>query len=95
MGMIGMNSLLTQREYQDRRATERGELLKYFMTELNRTRDGVRFKKLTIPRIAVLVTKIPTDDLYYMRSMMEDMRKRGGNASAWFWSSLKPKADRV
>jgi hypothetical protein len=81
-----------QKPIDDRR-TERGELLRYFVNTLNLTRDGKRFAKLTIPRIARTVTKVPTEDLNYLRSVMEDARWRGKNASAIFWSSVKLKPE--
>lgn len=49
------------------RETERGNLMKELMETLNVTRKG-NFKPLTMPRMGVILEKIPTDALYVLIS---------------------------
>ncbi len=69
------------------KATERGELMQYFMDKLNaaRVRDGLG--KLTMPRMGRLLMAIPTKDLYYLRSVCDN----AGDFSKKFWWEINPK----
>ena len=76
------------------RATERGELMKYFMEQLNmsRRRDarlpaGRVLPPLTMPRMGRLLVAIPTKDLYYLRSVCDQAK----DFSKKFWWEIKPK----
>ena len=69
--------------------TERGDLLEWFAVELNHDRDGVKYKKLTVGRMSYLLQHLNVRDLYYMKSVMIDTQRRGGNGSKYFWWSLK------
>ena len=71
------------------RATERGELMKYFMENLNvsRRRDGL--PPLTMPRMGRLLVAIPTKDLYYLKSVCDQAK----DFSKKFWWEIKPKPD--
>ncbi len=71
--------------------TERGELMKYFMERLNpsRVRDGL--KPLSMPRMGRLLVAIPTQDLYFLKSVCDDAAKRGQDFSKKFWWEIKPK----
>ena len=73
------------------RATERGELMRYFMLELNkgRKRDGLDL--LTMPRMGKIFELIPTKDLYYLKSVCDDSATRGFEFSKRFWFELKPR----
>lgn len=68
------------------RATERGELMKYFCERLNasRLRDGLR--PITMPRMGKILEQIPTKDLYYLKRVCDD----AGNFSKKFWWELDP-----
>jgi hypothetical protein len=81
------------REKKRGRATERGELLRYFIEQLNRTRVRDGLPLLTLPRMGRLLEKIPTKDLYYLRSICEDSASRGGIVafSKRFWWEINPK----
>lgn len=72
-------------------ATERGELMRYFMKELNisRVRDGL--PPLTMPRMGKILELISTDNLYYVKSVCDDAAKRGGEFSKKFWWEVKLK----
>lgn len=59
--------------------TERGELLKFFSQKTSKP----------IPYIAMRLTGVPTEDLYYLRSICIDYEKRGQPFSKCFFGSLK------
>ena len=69
------------------RATERGELMRYFCEKLNvsRLRDGL--PPIAMGRMGKLLEKIPTKDLYYMKRVCDDAQ----NFSKKFWYLLNPK----
>jgi hypothetical protein len=69
--------------------TQRGELLKYFRDRVNSGRTGKNYKLHTVKSIGIILQGLGLDDLYYMQSMMEDKRRRGGNDVAWFWWSIQ------
>ena len=68
------------------RATERGELMEYFCQRLNqsRARDGLPL--ITMGRMGKMLQKIPTKDLYYLRSVCDQAE----NFSKKFWYELDP-----
>ncbi|OGC86229.1 hypothetical protein A3D70_01760 [Candidatus Adlerbacteria bacterium RIFCSPHIGHO2_02_FULL_54_18] len=72
---------------ENERATERGELMHYFMERLNssRRRDGL--SPLTMPRMGRLLVAIPTKDLYYLRSICDKAK----DFSKKFWWEINPK----
>ena len=61
--------------------TERGELLKYFSSKLH----------ISIERVAVKVTGIPTQDLYYLQSICDTYEREGKPWSKCFNGALKPR----
>lgn len=68
------------------RATERGELMKYFCDCLNtaRRRDGLPL--VTMARMGKILERIPTKDLYYLKRVCDDAQ----NFSKKFWYLLNP-----
>lgn len=69
------------------RDTERGEMMKYFLSRLNPSRISSGFPKLNYGRMGKILQGIPTKDLYYLKSvcdMSTDFSKR-------FWWELNPK----
>jgi len=75
-----------KRTLSNARQTERGELMKYFMQQLNTSRitDGV--PPLTMGRMGKILEKIPTKDLYYLKRVCDDAT----NFSKKFWYLLNP-----
>lgn len=69
------------------RKTERGELMRYFVTHLNATRARDRLPLITMPRMGKILEGIPTKDLYYLKSVCEKAR----NFSKKFWWEVDPK----
>jgi len=68
-------------------ATERGELMEYFRTQLNRSRVQDGLVPLTMPRMGRLLVAIPTPDLYYLKSVCD----QASNFSKKFWWEINPK----
>ncbi len=69
------------------KVTERGELMRYFMEELNVSRKRDRIQPLTMPRMGRLLVAIPTKDLYYLKSVCEQSK----DFSKKFWWEINPK----
>lgn len=94
MQHIGKHIAGTAQKKKDR-ATERGELMEYFMRKLNyaRVRDGML--ALTMARMGRTLVAIPTKDLYYLKSVCDDADKRGGidAFSKKFWWEVKPRKE--
>jgi len=68
------------------KATERGELMQYFRQRLNmdRTKDG--FPPITMARMGKMLEKIPTKDLYYLKTVCDSAK----HFSKKFWWELNP-----
>lgn len=65
---------------------ERQSVLKEIQTEMEK--DG----KVNVKLLAIRLSHIPTEDLYFMLSEAKDYRKRGkGEFSKYIWGSIKPK----
>ncbi len=80
-----------ERKKEAERKTERGELMRYFLEHLNpgRIKDGL--PPLTMGRMGRLLVAIPTRDLYFLKSVCDDVASRGGSFSKKFWWEIKPK----
>ena len=89
MDHIGMH--ITPGPRKRDKATERGELMRYFMKELNKSRVRDGLPPLTMPRMGKIVELISTDDLYYVKSVCDDASKRGNEFSKRFWWEVKLK----
>lgn len=78
---------LKKKVHTKERATERGELMQYFMGRLNpaRVRDG--YAPLNLPRMGRVLQGIPTKDLYYLKSVCEQAK----DFSKKFWWEINPK----
>ena len=69
------------------RATERGELMKYFLERLNPARKKDGYAPLTMGRMARLLLATPTKDLYYLKSVCDQSK----DFSKKFWWEVNPK----
>ena len=87
MEHIGKHMKQLSERSKAERATERGELMKYFMERLNpsRVRDG--YAPLTLARMGRLLVAIPTKDLYYLKSVCDQSK----DFSKKFWWEINPK----
>lgn len=68
------------------RKTERGELMKFFCTELNRSRRADGLPDITMARMGKILEKIPTKDLYYLKRVCSEAK----DFSKKFWWLLNP-----
>ena len=87
--MEKIKNLFPNIENKKERRTERGDLLEYFKNRINASRRGTKFKPVTIPRVAKILQGLTKQDLYYMKSYMEDLERSGKDPVKWFWWSLK------
>ena len=71
---------------QKKRETERGELMRYFVSKLNVTRVRDGYQKMTMSHMGKVLEKIPTKDLYYLKRVCDD----ANSFSKKFWYELDP-----
>ena len=76
-----------KRALDDTRKTERGEFMQYFCKELNRSRVTDGLPPVTMGRMGKMLEKIPTKDLYYLKSICD----KANNFSKKFWWEINPK----
>jgi hypothetical protein len=69
------------------KATERGELMRYFAERLNPSRMKDGYPPLTLARMGRVLEAIPTKDLYYLKRVCEDAK----DFSKKFWWEVNPK----
>ena len=84
--MQHIRSHLTQ-AIRKARETERGELMKYFLSYINPGRINDGLPKVTMGHLGKLLEGIPTKDLYYLKRVCSD----APNFSKRFWWELNPK----
>lgn len=72
------------------RATERGELMRYFMEIINPQRKEAGFRPLTYARLGKILQGQDMKTLYYMKSMMSDLPNERA-AKFFFWSLREQK----
>jgi len=85
MEHIGAN--LPEFKQEKSRKTERGELMVYFRTKLNASREKDGLKPLAMSRMGMLLQGIPTKDLYYLKSICNQAK----HFSKKFWWEINPK----
>lgn len=71
--------------------TERGDLITYFLEKINAARKGTKYKPFTARAMAVKLSHLKLQDLYYLKSVCEDAERDGFGFSKKFWYELKPK----
>jgi len=69
--------------------TERGLILEELLEEVNKERKGTKFKPTTIKLLAIKLAHIPTQDLYYLKSICTDYKNRKGSFSKCLYGSIK------
>jgi hypothetical protein len=75
------------RQSKKEKATERGEMMQYFMDKLNRARIRDGIAPLNMPRMGRILQGIPTKDLYYLKSVCD----AATDFSKKFWWEVNPK----
>ena len=73
------------------RATERGELMRFFVRHLNHSRLEDGMPRLTMARMGKILEGIPTKDLYYLKTVCS----RAKSFSKKFWWEIDPKKHEV
>lgn len=76
-----------KRNAQKNRETERGEMMRYFLSQLNPSRVSDGLPPISMGRMGKMLEKIPTKDLYYLKSVCE----KAQNFSKKFWWEINPK----
>ena len=69
-----------------KRQTERGELMQFFQRHLNYSRKQDGLAPMTMAHLGTVLEKIPTGDLYYLKSVCS----RAKNFGKKFWWELDP-----
>lgn len=69
-----------------KRLTERGEMMRFFLRHLNHARAADGLAPMTMAHLGVVLEKIPTADLYYLKSVCSQAK----NFSKTFWWELDP-----
>lgn len=69
-----------------KRLTERGELMRFFLRHINHARKADGLPAMTMAHMGVVLEKIPTPDLYYLKSVCSTAK----NFSKKFWWELDP-----
>ncbi|KND52063.1 MAG: hypothetical protein ABA06_02245 [Parcubacteria bacterium C7867-001] len=82
-----IGSLMPKVEKTKSRATERGELMRFFQRHLNYSRKQDGLPALSMPRLGRILEGIPTKDLYYLKSVCTKAK----NFSKKFWWEVDPK----
>jgi hypothetical protein len=66
--------------------TQRGELMRFFQRHLNYSRAHDNMPMITMSRMGKILEGIPTDDLYYLKSVCS----RAKHFSKKFWWEVDP-----
>lgn len=69
--------------------SEREEIVGLFCLKLTPHWKGKR--KLNSRFVGMRLNHLKLPDLYFLKSLCEDIERRGGSYSACFWGSIKPK----
>jgi hypothetical protein len=85
--MKHIGDLVSKLEKAQSRKTERGELMRYFLTYLNASRAKAKLPLMTMARMGRILQGIPTRDLYYLQSVCDKAK----NFSKKFWWEVDPK----
>ena len=69
-----------------KRQTERGELMRFFLRHLNYSRKQDGLAPMTMAHLGTVLEKIPTQDLYYLKSVCSQAKNFGKK----FWWEFDP-----
>lgn len=82
-----LSELLKTYEIKETNQTERGELMREFLENINAERG--KLPLINFGRLGKLLEGIPTKDLYTFLSMCRDRKQRNGSFSKFFWWAIK------
>lgn len=72
--------------------SERADIIRQFLEEMNKERLGTKYKPLTARAVAIKVGHLKDNaTLYYFLSMCKDYKNRKGSFSKYFFGALKIK----
>jgi hypothetical protein len=77
------------------RRTERGDLNDYFFLELRREWDEKKYGKLRPSYIRFKLSHLKVPDLYYLKSVCEDTKRRGNSFAKCFFYQIRPEERKV
>ncbi len=89
--MDTIGNILQRKKERDLARSERAEIIKQFVDELNAERDGKKYRKLTPYVVAFQLSHIKNkNDLYYFLAQCRDRKRTNGSFSKYFWWALRP-----
>ncbi len=90
--MKDMKALFARRAplAKQKHQSERAELYDQILSHLNPARAKAGYKPITPPRLAHMLTGIPTADIYALISKCSDAERRGYAWSAIFHKEITP-----
>lgn len=70
--------------------SERADIIRQFLEEINKERVGTKYKQLTGRAVAIKVGHLKDNaTLYYFLSECKDYKNRGGSFGKYFFGALK------
>ena len=71
--------------------SERASVIQQFLEEINKEREGTKFKPLSAKAIAIKLSHLKLQDLYTFLSLAKDYKNRKQSFSKYFFGALKVK----
>ena len=87
--MEKISSLLHSFPQPRKHATERGDLMEFFISHVNPSRIKIGLLPMTFARMGKELEGVPTKSLYTIKSSMDDGMRRGVPGGAAFWTALR------
>ena len=84
--MKHISEYVTTVKKDSKRKTERGELMRHFVSHLNAARARDNYPMISMSRMGKILEKIPTKDLYYLKSVCDKAK----SFSKKFWWEVDP-----
>lgn len=87
MQQISLFNLTPKKEVV--RTSKRAEIVKEFVQAINTERINTKFKQITPRAVAIKLSHMNEDDLYYFLSVCKDYKNRNGSFAKAFFGMLK------
>ena len=71
--------------------SERADVIRQFVEEINRERTGTKYKQLSPKAIAIKLSHLDLGSLYTFLSLCKDYKNRQGAFGKYFFGALKVK----
>ncbi len=85
--MEQIKNLFTSKEETSK--SERGELIDFFVREINVERQGTQYQPITPKAVAIKIGHINTKDCYALKSKMLDAQRRNFPVGVVFFKETK------